>query len=199
MCLHHNYKKAGFDRKGKQRIRCTLCGSTRLAERGWHTSNRLSPEKEFRLALAMSLGLTDRQIIKQLGVSHVTIVRRRAKWSQVEPPKQVAKGSDRCDYCGNKIAGDREAYRKTRRTEHKFCDQKCYGLYQRATSANDVCKRCKRKRKDVGLCVIFSKGMCNPCYNLLRQFNFNEDQAALFETTQRLKKEIRNVENKRRR
>lgn len=160
--------------------------------------NRLTPEKEFQLAIAICAGLTERQINKLLHVSSSTVVKRRIQMGKLPIPKQPAKKPNLncCDYCGSEIQGEREADRKTRRTKHKFCNYECYGLYQRARRANDRCKRCQRKRKDIGLCVVFSLGMCPGCYNLLRNFDFDEEAAALFELNQRLKKEIRNGQNK---
>lgn len=197
MCQHNHVIRHGFDRKGVRRVLCKDCGITWVAHNGWGAKvNRLSPSREAKLAALMALGKTDRQIRKQLGVAHITIVRRRAMWSQPVADPAKVKGLYKCDYCGGHIHGEREAFRKTRRTTHKFCQRKCYDLFQRAKTGNDVCKRCKRKRKDIGLCVVFSNGLCPHCYQLLRSFDGNEEAAALFETNQRLKKEIRRAERK---
>lgn len=193
MCLHAQFTKHGYARNGQQRLRCRQCRATWSVARGVPSMvHRISPEKERLLASLIDSGLTDRQIMARTGCSHITIQRRRRERGDLqllEKPK--ARGLNRCDYCGNNIDGEREAYRLTRRTKHKFCNHVCYGKYQRLSRLQDRCKRCKRMRKDIGKCVVFSYGWCPACYGVLYQFGFDEEAAALFELTQRLKKEVR--------
>lgn len=56
------------------------------------------------------------------------------------------------------------------------------------------CKRCGRRREDFKFGFqIFPKGYCGRCYGVMRDFDFDERLADLFDLALKLKQEARNV------
>lgn len=155
--------------------------------------NRLTPEEEQRLVDLIKQGFSYRKIEQITGHARITIARRMCLQFP-PPPVKKAKKSE-CDYCGKAITGEREFFRNTRRTKHKFCTTDCYIKYYRAKTAKQTCRRCGVLREKTKIST-WAHGMCQNCYQHLKAFNFNEDAAAIFELTKQLKKEIQNVESR---
>lgn len=154
--------------------------------------NLIPEEKEERISDLLKAGKSFREIAREVGVAKETVAARAMRLT-VEVPPRVRVGAINCDNCGNELHGDREFFRRTRRTKHKFCSHACYCDFYRRLRAEDQCKRCGEKRGSGGNLqrMIFSRGYCQYCYGLLRQYGFDEELVAAHETLQRLRKETK--------
>lgn len=133
-CGHNNWKKHGHDRKGKQRYRCRECGVTMV--------NRVSDVREQQILDMLHCGAGVREVARAVGV-HPSTISRRACNRRLAPPV-ASSGPHECDYCGQQIARDREAFRRTARTRRKFCDHRCYQDYMLNTNPTRLLKYLKK-------------------------------------------------------
>lgn len=193
MCRHRNARKNGDDRHGKQRWLCRDCGHTFIDTERVGRVYRLSTEQHEHICRLIAAGMSVREIVRMTGHGNVTVMRRIPKPTVAKPPRILA-GEFKCDNCGGDISGKREFHRRKRRTKHKFCSHDCFNDFYRSLRANDQCKRCGRTRRECGICAVFSSGYCQRCYSTLLQFGFDEEQAAVYDLTQSLKREMKNVE-----
>src|SRR5688500_8120082 len=98
--------------------------------------NSLPKETHEKILAMLAAGKSIRFIAKECGVSkHSVLVRARR-----EIPKKAKRvGEKACDWCGSPV-GDKEFFRRTRRTSHKYCSYECYQASRRGLIDNDTCK-----------------------------------------------------------
>lgn len=172
---------------------CRAAGCSTLT--GWillktiRSMNVLNAQRDELIRQLLSSGKGVREVARITGHDKNTVAARTNQ--KLGKPKRAKPGHNRCDNCGAKIEGEREFYRRTRRTKHKFCSHDCYGEFYKRARKHDKCQRCGVERGTDLRSMLFVKGMCGTCYNLLRLFGFNEEAAAAHEALQQLRKEIR--------
>ncbi len=153
-------------------------------------SYHLPPEKDQLIRTLLADGLSIRKVQRITGATKTTISRRLIR-PEPEPRKQPKTEMNQCDNCRAEIPQTREFHRRTRRTKHKFCTHKCFGEFYMAKRRNNDCKRCgKHRYEQFG--HHFTRGYCEKCYAILREFNFDSDAASAHELTRTLIKEIQN-------
>ena len=123
MCRCINYKKAGKDRKGQQRFKCLECGRRWTEVRFY--MNKLTDEVHLKIKRLLECGCTIREVARQTGVHKRTIEARAPFTRNIRKPFDNASASQ-CDMCGDALKVKKEFYRRTRRTNHKFCSGDCY-------------------------------------------------------------------------
>lgn len=153
--------------------------------------NFISNRKRQAVHQLLKSGASVRAICKITGVHCMTVHRHKRAMDRREVPDFTPTVTDGgCCWCGAEITTKKEADRRTRRTTLKFCDHGCYSAYYRAKRGTDTCKRCGIQRRQL-LCGMFSRGYCQRCYGLLRQFNWDEGLADVHDSIRTLKKELR--------
>lgn len=101
--------------------------------------NRISQEKVLLIYELLTAGLSIRSVCEKVGVAKNTVLRIRARlFTGHEKQRSRVIGLSNCDQCGTKISKDKEFFRRTRRTRHKFCSSDCYQAFFKAM---------RRKRK----------------------------------------------------
>lgn len=112
-----------------------------------------------------------------------------------------------CDYC-EKLYLDKDGKKtsdlKRGKIKNSYCSEPCWKRHKKSLIENDICKRCRIKRKDLSpywateefTGVTFCNGYCQKCYGLLLAYNYADNLCKLHETTQTLKKEISNDKRK---
>lgn len=160
--------------------------------------NVLDKETDETIRRMLAAGASYREVERVTGCARQTIARRRPEKLYGERVKRRVPRASRlpvCDYCGKPIDGEREFYRRKRRTKHKFCSHGCYGAFRSNARAGAICKRCgevRRPRWPGGpLIDNWVRGWCARCYQLLLRFGFDESLVASYELIQLLKREAR--------
>lgn len=156
--------------------------------------NVLPQEKHEQILALLAEGKSHRFVASAVGVSRQTVRRRMNPIPAKPKAKRV--GDHGCDWCGEPV-GDKEFFRRTRRTSHKYCSDSCYHAALREKRDNDSCGRCGKRRKDLKNRNLF-RGFCEGCYFLLRQYGFDSDAADAHQLYRILRKELSNVEGRKR-
>lgn len=160
----------------------------------------LDPMKRKAVVFLLQIGLSLREVSSRTGVHKMTIHKIRHKEFGGYKPASASDHASAltCDNCGVRFINPQsEWFRKKPRTKHKFCHTSCYGEFCRRRRADDSCRRCGRLRKEK-LCSSFSRGYCEKCYGLLRQYGFDETLASAHELNQQLKVETHEQEERER-
>ena len=136
-------KRHGFDRNGRQRVRCKTCGKTGFTDGRIHM-NRLEREKETQLKTLIQAGLSTRQVALLLQISKGSVTARRATILLPELHEPTGpEDKEHCHYCGKQVHG-KEFQRKTARTKHQFCDSECYQSYYLVTDPERLTRHLER-------------------------------------------------------
>lgn len=189
VCCDRPMRRYGFERSGRQRFQCFVCGiTTSLEGRNRPPFNRKVTAVLPDIAAALESGVGLRGVAAKFGINKHTVGRIR---QHVLATRKPVKGEGECDYCGVLILRKEvEAYRsKPRNAKHKFCGCECYQAFRREQRSNIMCRRCGEPYKAYSM---FARGLCNRCYDLLRPYGFDERKAQLHNLTQDLKREIIN-------
>lgn len=189
ICCNQSMQKNGHTKSGRQKFKCGTCGSGTQHRNGRKhllVIHQIWIQELYRIGAYSIRGLSIR-----FGYSVNTILRYTKR-----PPKVIVNpmpGIFDCQFCGEKINGKRESFRKAPRSKQAFCDSNCYGAWLTWRRNLDQCKLCQRNREDIAGIRGFVHGLCHQCVNSIETSFGSKEVAELDITNKILKEEVFNA------